>query len=436
MKLDAALLDILACPACKAALRADEAAEELVLHRVRPGLPGARRHPRPARRRGARDAVTALRPVDLDDARALAAADPGGMLLDIASSAAQVRSAVLAAAEAGVPSLAEEGRPRAVVVCGMGGSGIAGDLLAAVAGLGAAAPVLTHRGHGLPAWVGAADLVVAVSCTGATEETLSALAEAVRRGCRLLVVAAAGSPLAELGARGRAVVVPVPQGRQPRASVWSLTVPLVAAGAAVGLLQAGPDDLEEAALALEQVATRCRPDADTVVNPAKSLATELSGALPVVWGSSPLAGAAAYRFACQLNENAGGVAAWGTLPEAGHNQVVALDGAWAGSGTTSEADFFRDRLDEPERPALRIVLLRDGVEHPRVGLRADAVADLAAERGVGVSALRAEGTGALARLATLVATTDFASAYLALLEGTDPTPVHAITALKQRIGPA
>ncbi len=375
-------------------------------------------------------------PVDLDDAAALSAADPGGMLLDIASSAAQVRAAASAAAEAGVASLAEEGRPRAVVVCGTGASGTAGDLLAAVAGLGAAAPVLTHRGHGLPAWVGAADLVVAVSCSGTTDETLSALSEAVRRGCRLLVVAAADSPLAELGARGRAVVVPVPQGRSPRASVWSLTVPLVLAASAVGVAPVRPEDLEEAAQVLERIATRCRPDADAVVNPAKSLATELSGTLPVVWGSSPLAAAAASRFVGVLAENAGAVAAGGALPEARHDQVAVLDGPWAGSGAGGEEDFFRDRLDEPERPELRLVLLRDLVEHPRVGLQAEAVADLAAERGVGVSALQAEGTGALARLAALVGTTDFASAYLALLEGTDPTPVPAVTALQQRTGPA
>ena len=376
-------------------------------------------------------------PVDLDDAAAVTAADPGGMLLEIASSAAQVRSAATAAAEAGVGTLADDGRPRAVLVCGMGGSGVAGELLAAVAGLGAGAPVLTHRGYGLPAWVGAADLVVAVSCTGRTEETLSALGEAVRRGCRLLVVGAADSPLAALGERGRAVVVPVPPGREPRASVWSLTVPLVLAGAALGLLQTGAEEVEEAAQVLERVATRCRPDADTTVNPAKLLATELSGALPMVWGSSALAGAAAHRFACQLNENAGGVALWGTLPEAGHNQVVALDGAWAGgSGGAGEDDLFRDRVDEPERPQLRLVLLRDLDEHPRVARRADVCVDLAGERGTGVSQLQAEGTGALARLAGLIATTDLASAYLALLEGTDPTPVDAVTVLKQRIGPA
>jgi len=366
--------------------------------------------------------------VDLDDAAALERADPSGMLRAVASSAAQVREAGVLAAEAGVPRLAEEGRPRAVVVCGMGGSGIAGDVLAGVTGLGCPVPVLTHRGHGLPAWVGAADLVIAVSCSGRTEETLSALSEAVRRGCRLLVVGATDSPLLELAVHGRAVFVPVPQGRQPRASLWALSVPLVVAATSLGLLS--DDGLEETADVLERVATACRADADTLVNPAKSLALELDGVLPVVWGTSPLTGTAAYRFACQLNENAGAPATWGGLPEAGHNQIVVLDGPWAGG---AETDVFRDRVDEPERQGLRLLLLRDGEELPAVARRAQACADLAEGRGVRVSALTTEGRSPLARLASLVGLTDFATVYLALLQGTDPTPVAAITELKRRI---
>jgi len=369
----------------------------------------------------------------LDDARQLEAGDPSSMLPAIASGAAQVREAALYAREAGLAALADEGRPRSVVVCGMGGSGIAGDVLAAVAGPSCPVPVLTHRGYGLPAWVGAADLVIAVSCSGSTEETLSALEEAVRRGCRLLVVGAAGSPLEALGARGRGLFVPVSQGRQPRATVWALSTPLVVAADALGLLTAGEDVVEATAAMLEDVALRCRPDADHFANPAKLLALELSGALPVVWGTSPLAGAAAYRLACQLNENGKVPATWGVLPEAHHNQVVAFDGPFAGG---SVDDLFRDPVEDGTEPTrLRLVLLRDSEEHPQVARRAAVTRELAEERGVGISELRAEGASAFERLAFLVGLGDWASAYLALLEGRDPTPVDAITTLKARIRP-
>ena len=375
-------------------------------------------------------------PDRLDDPAGLEAGDPDGMLPAIASSAAQVREAAVLAAEAGVATLADDGRPRAVVVCGMGGSGIAGDVLAAAAGPGCPVPVITHRGYGLPAWVGPVDLVVAVSCSGATEETLSALEEAVRRGCRLLVVGRDGSPLDALGRRGRAVVVPVTQGRQPRASVWALSTPLVVAAHALGLLAAPAEAVEEAAVVLEQIADRCRIDAEVVVNPAKRLAVALDGQLPVLWGTSPLAGTAAYRFACQLNENAQQPATWGVLPEANHNQVVAFDRPSAQAAPEDGDDFFRDREQDVERAAgLALVLLRDSEEHPQVALRAEVSAELARERALTVVQLRAEGASSFARLASLIGVTDYASAYLALLQGTDPTPVDAITALKQRISP-
>ena len=121
----------------------------------------------------------------LDDVALLETADPSSMLRQVASSAAQVREAARAAADASLDELAAGGRPRAIVVTGMGGSGIAGEVLAAVAGQGCPVQVTTVHDYRLPGWVGAADLVIAVSCSGATEETLSAAEEAVRRGCRL-----------------------------------------------------------------------------------------------------------------------------------------------------------------------------------------------------------------------------------------------------------
>lgn len=353
------------------------------------------------------------------------------MLRAVASAAAQVREAAALCAEAGVARLSEEDRPRSVVVLGMGGSGIAGDVLSAVAGASCPVPVISHRGHGLPLWVGAADLVIAVSCSGATEETLSALEEAVRRGCRLLVVGATGTPLEALGARGRAVFVPVGQGRQPRATVFGLSTPLVIAGDALGLLSCSPEEVEATAVLLEQLAARNRPDADLGLNPSKTLATSLVGALPMVWGASPLTGVAAYRFACQLNENAKTPAVWGVLPEAGHNQIVAFDGPFTGRAPASD-DLFRDRGEDEdlEHTPLHLVLLRDTEEHPAVARRALVARDLARSRGVEVSELISEGSSSFQRIASLITLGDWASTYLALAQGFDPTPVDAITQLK------
>ena len=368
----------------------------------------------------------------LDDPAGLEAADPDGMLRAVASSAAQVREAAVLSAEADLARLGEEDLPRSVVVLGMGGSAIAGDVLTAVAGPECPVPVISVRGHVLPVWVGAADLVIALSCSGTTEETLAALEEAVRRGCRLLVVGAAGSPVHDLASRGRGLFVPVTQGRQPRASVFALATPLVVAGNALGLLACSPEEVEATAVLLEQLASRHRPDTETLLNPAKTLALSLAGQLPVVWGASPLAGVAAYRFACQLNENAKTPAVWGALPEVGHNQVVAFDGPFAGG---RDLDIFRDRAeDDPDdRTRMHVVLLRDVEEHPRVARRADVVTELARGRGLEVSSLLAEGSSSFQRIASLVHLADWTTTYLAIAESIDPTPVRTIDELKDAL---
>lgn len=377
-----------------------------------------------------------MKPADaearLDDLAALETGDPAGMLRAVASSAAQVRTAVTLAEQAGVARLAGDGRPRSVVVTGMGGSGLSGDVLAAVAGGGCPVPIVTHRGYGLPGWVGPADLVAAVSCSGSTEETLSAADEAIRRGCRLLMVGGAHSPLSERAEQAGAPYVVVPGGRQPRASLWALAVPLVMAAHALELVPAPPAVLEATAARLEAVSGGCRPSSDSFVNPAKALAIELAGMVPMIWGSSPLAGVAAYRFKTQLAENAKYPGIFGVLPEANHNQVVTFDGVFA--GRTSEADFFRDREEESEGPArLRLVLLRDRDEHPQTARRAEVSRELANQRGIEVSELVAEGNSPLERMASLVSLIDYATVYLAVLLGLDPTPVTAISELKERI---
>jgi len=265
----------------------------------------------------------------LDNVTLLEAADPSGMLRQVASSAAQVRESARAAHEADLSELIAAGRPRAIVVTGMGGSGIAGEVLAAVAGPGCPVQVTTGHDYRLPGWVGAADLVIAVSCSGATEETLSAAGEAVRRGCHLLGVGSLDSPLAAMAEQARAAFIPVKAIGMPRSMLWGLSVPLVVAASKLGLFDMPAEAYEAAATELERVAHLCRPDSEAFVNPAKGLALELSGTLPMIWGTSPLAGVAAFRFANQLYENGKYPAIPGVLPEANHNQVVVFDGPFA-----------------------------------------------------------------------------------------------------------
>lgn len=360
-------------------------------------------------------------PYLLDDADAIAAADPGEMLRAVSGAPAQFREAAFTATEVDLDELAQEGRPRAIVVVGMGGSAIAGDVLAAVVGINAPVGIHVHRGYGLPGWVGAADLVIAVSCSGTTEETLAATDEAMRRGCRLFAVGGGDSPLADRVV-GRAPFAVVPGGLQPRASLWALSVPLIVLAHRLGLSPSGPAVLEETAVLLESMTERYGPTRDTFLNPAKTLAVALAGRLPMIWGSSPLAGVAAARFVTQLAENAKYAGIAGVLPEANHNQVVTFDGAF-GVGADDAGT------------QLHLVLLRDADEHPQLALRAEASRELAGQRGLPVDVVDTEGGTPIARLASLIAHADFTSVYLGVLLGVDPTPINAIAELKARIRP-
>ena len=367
----------------------------------------------------------------LDDLSLLEAADPGGVLRQVASAAAQVRTSARVTAETDLGAVISAGRPRSIVVTGMGGSGVAGEVLAAVCGPGSSSPVTAQHDYRLPGWVGAADLVIAVSCSGTTEETLSAAAEAVRRGCPLLGVGGAGSPLALLAEQARAPFIPVQPAGMPRFTLWGLAVPLMVIADRLGVAEIPAAALETAAADLERVSHLCRPDSESFVNPAKTLALELDGTLPMIWGSSPLTGVAATRFACQLNENAKYPAIPGVLPEANHNQVVVFDGPfapWSGNGPVVLDD-------EDPRPAvpLRLVILRDSQEHPQVSRRRAVSAELAEQHGIGVSELAADGETALQRLAGLLQLIDYATVYLGIAIGVDPGPVAVIGDLKERI---
>jgi D-arabinose 5-phosphate isomerase GutQ len=390
--------------------------------------------------RGSRLADEAL----LDDPEALAGNDPGRMLRATAAAGPQVREAMHLVAETDLAGLGEEGRPRAVVVAGVGTAARTGDVLAAVAGPRCPVPVLAHRSAGVPGWVGAADVVIAVSASGRSPEALAAADAAARRGARLVAVGAPDSPLQSVAETARAPFVPVPRRAPARASLWALTVPVLLAGRALGLVKVTEADLVETATRLDADAEGCRETAESFVNPAKSLALDLAGAIPVIWGSSPLATVAAGRFADLLSANARYPAVAGSLGEVGRGRVGLLDGVFGGLAE-QDRDIFADPAAAGGSTRLHLVVLQDGgltgddedngepfaVEKRRAG----AVTALARRRGVRCSVLTAAGGSALERLASLVAVPDFASVYLALAHGLDPMGIPAVSELKTALQP-
>ncbi|MGH8889221.1 MAG: SIS domain-containing protein [Acidothermaceae bacterium] len=368
----------------------------------------------------------------LDDPERLAAADPSGMLRIVASSGAQVREAATYAAEAGVETLAGE-RPRAVVLSAVGSSAACCEVLSALVADDVPIPVVEASGPGLPRWVGPLDLMIAISRSGTARPTMEAVAEAGRRGCRVVTIAGAGSPLAGLSDRVHGLQLPVDKAaRHTRASLWSLAVPLFSVAHALGLAAVPADEIERAADRLDAVAEACRPGSESFVNPAKRLALEIAGNLPIVWGAGSLCRTAAKRFARQLHANAKYPALDGGLQEAAHGSVALFDGPFAAS---SPADVFHDPFEDetPQSLPLRVVLMRDSDASDHDNALSRAAEQLAEERGIRTSELLADSGRPIERLAQLVALGDFASVYLGLGLRLDPSPTRAVLEIKDRI---
>ena len=322
----------------------------------------------------------------LDDPAKVAEIDSAGMLRAVASAGPQLREAMQLAAETDLAELGEDGRPRAVVVAGVGTAARTGDVLATVAGPRCPVPVLAHRSAGVPGWVGAADVVIAVSASGRSPEALAAAEAGARRGARLVAVGAPDSPLQSVAERARAPFVPVPRRAPARATFWALVVPVLLAGRALGLVKVTEADLAETATRLDRDAEACRESAESFVNPAKELALNLAGTVPVIWGSSPLAAVAAHRFADMLSTNARYPAVAGSLGEVGRGRIGLLDGVFGGLAE-QERDIFADSEAEDGPTRLHLVLLCDG------GLAGD---EQAGTEPLSVAQRRAEAVAAMA----------------------------------------
>ncbi len=301
-----------------------------------------------------------------------------------------------------------------VAVLGMGGSAIGGDLVRDIFADRLTVPLEVVRGYELPAWVGAATLVVAVSYSGSTEETISALEAALRRRCPVLVVTTGGT-LREVARRAELPHLVFPGGGQPRAAVGYAVALLAGILERTGHLALSGDEVERGSRGGRRDAGGHRtPSVETEANPAKQLAWELLDRLPIVVASGALA-AVARRWKTQLNENAKSDAVYEALPEATHNTIVGFD--------------YPDEL----RDQLCVVFLRGTADHPRDRLRATLLGARLDVLHVTHRDVPCDAPGRLASACQGIVFGDLVSVYLAMLYGVDPTPVEAIASMKAEL---
>jgi glucose/mannose-6-phosphate isomerase len=308
-----------------------------------------------------------------------------------------------------VESARVEAAPSAgLLICGMGGSAIGGDLAAAALGERLSRPVVTVRGYELPAWVGSDWTVLCSSYSGATEETVACFEAAGALGARRLV-AATGGPLVDMAREDGVPVVGLPGILQPRAAVGYM---FVTAAEAAALAGAAPRIAAE----VETTAGFLREQADDLRERAATIAARLEGTLPVFYGAE-LTAPVARRWKTQVNENAKVPAFFSELPEADHNEIC----GWGGSPGTNPL----------------VVMLEDrGSGNPRIGLRFELTEREVAAAGTEVLRVSVEGDSRTARVLWAVMLGDLVSLEMASARGVDPVAVGTIDSLKSGLAQA
>jgi glucose/mannose-6-phosphate isomerase len=296
----------------------------------------------------------------------------------------------------------------------MGGSAVCADLVRTIFVDRLTVPIVSVRDYELPAWVGKQTLVVAVSHSGATEETISALGTALERRCPVVVITT-GGPIGDVATRVQlprliydAAAVP------PRASLGYTMSLLIGLLERAGMLQISEAEMEAAIDATGSVVRACSPDMATETNMAKQLAFSMLDRLPVIEGSGAMA-AVARRWKTQINENSKSAAVAEELPEAMHNAVVGYD----------QPDVLRDHL--------YVAFLASGSDHPRNAFRATLSGELLNAVGIGHQTVTIDGSGRFAQACAAISLGDYVSAYLGLLYGMDPSATPVLTHVKERM---
>ncbi len=339
---------------------------------------------------------------------AIAQADPSGQLNDVLAVPEHLRDALWRVESA---IMNEWDTPGGLVVAGMGGSAIGGDLACAALGDHASRPIFVTRAYGLPPWTTPETTVLCASYSGNTEETLACYESAAALGAQRVVVTTGGR-LSELARADRVPVIPLPGGFQPRVAVAYMTVAALEVAALCG---AGPrltSEIDVAASHTEQLVAEWGPDApeDSL---AKELARGLLGSAPVVAGAG-LTAPIAYRWKTQINENAKLPCFAHELPELDHNELVGWEGA-------------------PDVGRFAAVFLDDCDAHPRVKARMELTEKLIADSATACFHVETRGQTTMERVISLVLLGDLVSVYLAVLRGVDPGPVTVIEQLKSAL---
>lgn len=339
------------------------------------------------------------------------AVDPNDMYRLIKEFPGQAREAIRIGKE--TPLKISVRGVREIVLCGLGGSAIGGDLLKSYLGADLKVPFLVNRHYVLPGFVGPNTLVIISSYSGNTEETNTAHREALKRKAKILCISSNGMT-ETLAKKSGAPVIKIPGGQPPRSALAYSFFPLLIALSRLGFIKDKSREIREALTLLDEKSAEYS-NPDPAVNRALQLASSMRGRISVIYSSTERFDAVNTRWRGQMAENAKALCFGNVLPEMNHNELV---------GWKALTDQMRD---------MQVILLRDRGDHPRVSVRMDITRDILSRYTPHVAEVWSDGTTLLARMFTLVTLGDWVSYYLAILHREDPWPVAVIDHLKTEL---
>lgn len=300
-----------------------------------------------------------------------------------------------------------------IIILGMGGSAIGGDLLKAAAGPLKKQQIIVHRDYNLPDYVDGNTLVIASSYSGNTEETLSGFSQSLGRNCKKLVFSTGGK-ITALAHEHNVPVFVIDHVSPPRAALGYSLLPLLAVMQNLGFINGKSAEVESALNSMQKLNVSWQEDTPQVKNQAKKLALILHGKIPVIYCAGILTDVGR-RWKTQINENSKAWAFFEVLPELNHNAVL---------GYSYPADM-KDKMF--------VLFLRCPALHPRTLVRYKVTGELLEHRDIPYQYVDSDGSNTIKHVLSLVLLGDWVSYYLALLYGIDPSPVPEIDLLKKRL---
>ncbi|MFC1951250.1 bifunctional phosphoglucose/phosphomannose isomerase [Chloroflexota bacterium] len=350
----------------------------------------------------------------LDDLRIYAKLDPDGMMRAIRELPQQLKAALTLGTQFKLPQ--SHRQINKIVVLGMGGSAIGGDLIGGLLSQEACVPIIVSRDYDLPKYVDDQTLVIASSYSGNTEETISAFEQALKTNAKKLAITTGGK-LKTLAERNHIPVCVFNYKAQPRAVLGYSLGLMIGILHNIGVIDGKSDDVAEAIKTLEDMSAKVDAAVPLAENPAKQLAKKLVGKIVVVYGGGIFA-EVAHRWKTQVNENSKAWAFYEAYSELNHNAVVGYE-------------HPRELADK-----VYVVMLRAPSIHPRKLKRYELTAEILDSSGVAYEILDAAGEGLLSQVMSHILFGDWASYYLAILYGVDPSPVKVISGLKSKLAQA